>query len=536
MKEITLNPFYLPLKPKLEENGSTLTGSFGVTPGNCKPEGLDGVRETLKDDSSNIPQLDELSRSSPKPAKVKVETSHDEAQPWAQQTEIDNAVIKREPGHKTLPNPSRQLDFARFKAENEVVQASAGPASSNAQLSVHDVGSFQILLGMDERRCVAMNKSSPKRCGNSISKPSWAEAMALVHQLAALNFNTDSAKCLAKLKVLVKLALCKGVHQGSASDKLEDWEAKLSTQYSVGIASNPRQLIPRVEEPSIPQVGAFSTTHAKSLTQTVQPAILRKMVPCNARVFDKKDTPAALRKVLLQDLTERDRKGGWIYVYWFEGGFGLVKIGLTTIGIKKRLQQWKAQCLKQPKLGFPSSSDEYIKVPNVYRVEALVHAELKDRRRKELDCPGCGKTHIEWFEEPWPHAVEVIKRWSNWMRTQPYEQVEGHGRSGRAETRTTKWQLSEHARSELDKLCTPLFRKPIVYHERSKNPSPRQPSVTARLRRSPRLLQKGVQAKTALEEGLTEFKDGSSAKINSSQSGMYLTVDLQPGRIDFHFG
>lgn len=59
------------------------------------------------------------------------------------------------------------------------------------------------------------------------------------------------------------------------------------------------------------------------------------------------------------------------------------------------------------------------KVPNVHKVERLIHIELAGQRKGEGKCASCGREHREWFEvEAGRDAVrsvdEVIRRWADW--------------------------------------------------------------------------------------------------------------------------
>jgi hypothetical protein len=111
----------------------------------------------------------------------------------------------------------------------------------------------------------------------------------------------------------------------------------------------------------------------------------------------------------------------------------LLKIGRAN-NVTRRMNEWTRQCgyslslvrfypyvsssAPAPSPGRASASDGVRKVPNVNRVERLVHLELGAQRvlRK---CEACGKEHREWFEvEANKDGVkmvdEVIKRWVEW--------------------------------------------------------------------------------------------------------------------------
>jgi hypothetical protein len=110
----------------------------------------------------------------------------------------------------------------------------------------------------------------------------------------------------------------------------------------------------------------------------------------------------------------------------------LLKIGRAA-NVQRRLNQWTRQC------GYNLSLIRYYpyhsttlsestnvtpttprKVPNVHKVERLIHIELNAKRsQSEGKCESCGRDHREWFEvEAGREAVktvdEVIRRWVDW--------------------------------------------------------------------------------------------------------------------------
>ena len=121
--------------------------------------------------------------------------------------------------------------------------------------------------------------------------------------------------------------------------------------------------------------------------------------------------------------TQQKSHEGWIYIYQLSNEVNTVKIGITQVSIEGRLDSWTEQCGHKPQVLYPSTASEREPVPHIYRLEALVQAELAAHRLEEVGCP-CGKTHIEWFEESLANARKVVIKWSEWMRRNPYEMVE----------------------------------------------------------------------------------------------------------------
>ena len=138
---------------------------------------------------------------------------------------------------------------------------------------------------------------------------------------------------------------------------------------------------------------------------------------------------------------------GWMYIYQLPNETNRVKIGITQDSIERRLDSWTEQCGHKTQLVYPLTDSEREPVPNIYRLEALVQAELAATRLEETGC-SCGKKkHIEWFEEALGHARKVAVKWSEWMRTQPYKEFEsGH------------WHLSPQYITDLAELSRPAPR------------------------------------------------------------------------------
>jgi hypothetical protein len=114
----------------------------------------------------------------------------------------------------------------------------------------------------------------------------------------------------------------------------------------------------------------------------------------------------------------------------------LLKIGRAE-NVHRRLSQWAKQCsynitliryypyTPTSRASPPRTSDilqrpSPKKVPQVHRVERLVHVELAESRVTEPGpCGSCGREHREWFEvrasaEGLRTVDEIIRRWVTW--------------------------------------------------------------------------------------------------------------------------
>ncbi|GAM38699.1 hypothetical protein TCE0_033r09637 [Talaromyces pinophilus] len=272
------------------------------------------------------------------------------------------------------------------------------------------------------------------------------------------------------LNDVISVALCSQTHQRVARKEIKNWSTDIENLQKVhegiqGKFSSNHRLLALADWISALS-GTQSLSQSKNLVLSSRTAEVKENyssdVPQRQRLFQffepyipKRLTclavSEALEKLLLEPLTQKEiKKVGILYVYWQPGNFGHLKIGYTH-DLEKRMKEWNRQCNKTMEVYYPNRNDdkELIPVSHVYRVEKLVHTELKNLRRKEKNCSGCGKNHIEWFEAPRDLAVAVVRKWMAWMRESPYE--EKPSSSGNAE-----WVLKEEQKSKLSALSQPL--------------------------------------------------------------------------------
>lgn len=87
-----------------------------------------------------------------------------------------------------------------------------------------------------------------------------------------------------------------------------------------------------------------------------------------------------------------------------------IKIGRAR-NVYRRMKSWSGQCKYQPGLLFK------YKMPHHERIEAIVHAQLYNERRKEyLGCSTCGTRHDEWFDVDRDYAEYLVKSWEQFTR------------------------------------------------------------------------------------------------------------------------
>ncbi|KZF22292.1 DUF1766-domain-containing protein [Xylona heveae TC161] len=139
----------------------------------------------------------------------------------------------------------------------------------------------------------------------------------------------------------------------------------------------------------------------------------------SSQLSNYKSSYEEVRKQMREELDSIDREDGYVYLYEVEGNNEFVKIGYTGRTPDVRHEEWEFTCNRVPKALYPVPFDPKMKVPNARRVEALCHAELRHRQIRHY-CKLCDKQHLEWFEISPAEAIAIIRKWSEWMRTQPY--------------------------------------------------------------------------------------------------------------------
>lgn len=324
-----------------------------------------------------------------------------------------------------------QAEFAQMNA------AAKNPSPLNHKSLAQKL---DIDLSAIKSTCFGFTQKGP-RCKNRISKLNWKHAYSILDRLTSLDPCSDAEICAEKLKLLACLIHCRHKHQGQAIDLAEAWEKSFSGSVQGTRDSNLPDRDVRshtsilkvkqtLEVKHIPgAVNDLELSLKRKIDTNFGPrkdsgikTIIRRFVPYNVIVKDEINKMNLVASVIKKDLSARDiAKDGFIYIYWFPVNFGHIKIGVTTRSPEERLREWKNQCGHEPELVYPTSPDNRQRVPHVFRVEAIVQAELQQSRRREVRCNGCYKAHKEWFEKSTPAAVTAVKKWSAWMRKKPYE-------------------------------------------------------------------------------------------------------------------
>ncbi|MCJ1386328.1 hypothetical protein MMC17_009454 [Xylographa soralifera] len=374
-----------------------------------------------------------------------------------------------------------------------------------------DIFGYNILsrLKEDPKHCVDDLKSKRGRCSRHLKKNNDKIAYIQMDELRSLRSLSDVA---TKLEALVPLMFCGRSHLSGAKTRVASWQLDNQGANIVRAVYHelPRDDIDKldgltgrrsivdktrvVKEQDIipPQVKkdvirVFSVdtsfSYSSSTTKLVKPSsyktTIRQLVPWQPVASKKDDVKTALLASITHSLGKQGDIAGYLYVYSTVGDFGARKIGVTSIpDIEQRMDGWRKQCQRRIDLIYPQEGKEVL-VPHVYRLEMLVHTELKEYRLVEHGC-GCGvQRHREWFNAKTHHIQEVVRRWTEWLLKKPYEK------------QNMKWVLKKEFQ-DLDEICTPYTPQETELALQGKTDSRKRVPVTRNLtpqRRSSRIAQ-----------------------------------------------
>jgi T5orf172 domain len=282
-------------------------------------------------------------------------------------------------------------------------------------------------------------------CGGSHRKKAKAEFEKILEDLDDLS---EDSRCAYDDWVKALLSEPEPTTEGSTISTLDTADRAPSPtiaphqENAVELATSYRQITRAMALRSLQNRKTAASPATTALSEYSLP-YFQNFRPYQPKCTANRSTTAVLRDLIEKPLTDRELESGSIYMYWFPGNFGYLKIGKTSRNVTKRLDEWQKQC----KHAVESVSSDFAAVIHVYRVEALVHAELKEVRYHEVNCRGCGCNHREWFLETPEHARRVDEKWKAFIKTSPYVDVGG------------EWKLREDiSEEEIERLCTPLER------------------------------------------------------------------------------
>ena len=267
--------------------------------------------------------------------------------------------------------------------------------------------------------CLA-NKGDGSRCGWRMPLENRKKIKQLLAELTELNIYVNKQECHDKLVAFTLIAVC-GYQQDSVKGKIKS--------------------LLRAFNPITPDLQA-ETNRALTYLPEYRPYHPSESCPRSVRewVVEQAKKPLFIKGPKptggFQELDET--KDGFLYVYWNQASFGLVKIGCTTVDVDQRLQEWEDQCRHPAEEHYRSP----VRIKHVARVEKLIHTEFREHRVFEPYCHGCGRKHIEWFKGlDLAVVIERIKAWTEWITKEPYEKKLG------------VWRLKEGLEFELPQIC-----------------------------------------------------------------------------------
>ncbi len=128
------------------------------------------------------------------------------------------------------------------------------------------------------------------------------------------------------------------------------------------------------------------------------------------------DLPKLLSSLL--DDQNRARSSGFIYIYSKDededGDDEIYKVGRTasTVGVDKRLKQWKRKCKKRLRL-----EKKFFLEQNHELCESMIHLELKSKGLwcGYLFCETCSGSHKEFFKADLKIIIECCYFWVDYF-------------------------------------------------------------------------------------------------------------------------
>ena len=326
----------------------------------------------------------------------------------------------------------------------------------------------------EPNRCLG-NREKGFKCGTRIKAQNKQAIMQLLTELTAMNIEISTPECVIdELRKLIELAICHN-HCKNLQDEVNQLvlpdPPKDSARPFVGpILKEPTIKVEIEEVLNSPRISdERETSEEQGVQVVVSPVTLLTtdfspwwdpesksalQYVADYRPYQPPDSRGLaistwIKRQAKEPLAHLELKTGYLYVYWNKANFGYYKIGYSCDDVSIRLKKWQTQC-KHSAQQLCCTLD---KVPNVKRLERLVHAELNDYRVEEKCCRGCRKSHREWFKVDLKLIKKSIRFWTDWLMKGQYEEVE------------SKWHLREDARNELPQLCTKLS---VVNAEESK--------------------------------------------------------------------
>lgn len=333
--------------------------------------------------------------------------------------------------HDSGPPKKSRIDA--WMTEFPVGEAGADPTASVEK-------QIRKILDLVSAQCIGVVSSKQSRCKGTIGGQRVQNCAATIAEIVRPEVYLNDAYLDSLLKVLETNMLCPEHINRQPLEKVERWKSAVGEIREKQLAkpvggdapegminsSRPSNIQSSERSPtktgagsapsgglSIPNFGDLSTYWPT--TYDASPFDIAK-----SNGPDPNSSYARVKSEMTKVLGPADLSSGYVYAYEVQGNSGYVKIGYTTRSVEERHEEWKFDCNRVPKVLYPMPSGTIAVVSNARRVEAICHAEL-GHRRITIDCRGCLKRHLEWFEVSAAEAIAVIQKWSKWMATDPYQ-------------------------------------------------------------------------------------------------------------------
>lgn len=352
---------------------------------------------------------------------------------------IDGSARLKE---ETPPQATKEEKIVSI--EKHVVEAGNGRGTQSSRDSQELARILQIGLFEGKTMCPAKKIQSPResretsqRCTNVAGTKKREQALEILISMARMDLQHLNRRVVQMLQKLALVLICRKYHRDQMEDIAKGWALSLFD------LSTPAEIAGMgIEECSVHDL-TYAQSTRESGSQTVKSVQVVLPSPSNfsfatlsscfnappiffpykSKPRKSNETRKHLKAIIEKDLTRTDIfSDGYIYVYRSHGSFGHIKIGYTTKPVDTRLKEWQKQCGHDLVIEYPKP-ETMQRHRHIKRLEAIVHAELQDNRRIERRCRKCHKEHKEWFEEALTDALNVIAKWLNWMKQEPYEVV-----------------------------------------------------------------------------------------------------------------
>lgn len=308
-------------------------------------------------------------------------------------------------------------------------------------------------LGRVEQRCIGINQQR-ERCGRNIGGQRVQNCRKTINEILQPDVYRDTELLEGYLRILEVNMYCPSHIDKQGCKMLSTWKSSIVDileKFNCELVRDASLLVSSVEDDA-EAIDSETVSESTDVTKEIVRNNGQLSTPRNTRSLSpefyhspSKFWPSALdvspfkrlprldgipnpkecydqvKKVVTRDLAKTHNLEGYVYLYEVEGNEGLVKIGYTKT-LDKRHKDWAFDCNRKTKLLYPLLKDDLVTVPNARRVEELCHKEL-DYCRIRVHCEACLKEHIEWFEISPKECIQVVKKWSQWMRTSPFANV-----------------------------------------------------------------------------------------------------------------